>query len=45
MDYIRLAENMINVRLWGDFHRHQEVTKCWRKVNGKQLFRREIQIP
>ena len=35
MDYIRLTENMINVRLWSDFHRHQEVTKCHRKVNGE----------
>ena len=35
MEYIRLTENMINIKLWSDFHRHQEVTKCWRKTNGK----------
>lgn len=35
MEYIRLTENMINVKLWSDFHRHQEVTKCHRKVNGE----------
>lgn len=35
MEYIRLTENMINIKLWSDFHRHQEVTKCWRKTDGK----------
>lgn len=32
---IRLDE--ITVDLFSDFHRHQEVTKCWRKTGGKWI--------
>lgn len=35
MEYIRLTENMITEELFRDFHRHQEVTKCWRKIKGE----------
>ena len=35
MDFIRLTEEMINTGLFSDFHRHQVVTKCHRKIDGK----------
>lgn len=35
MDFIRLTEEMINTGLFSDFHRHQVVTKCHRKIGGK----------
>ena len=34
-DFIRLTDNMINMELFSDFHRHQVVTKCHRKINGE----------
>ncbi|MGN1101417.1 MAG: GNAT family N-acetyltransferase [Huintestinicola sp.] len=35
MDFIRLTEEMIKMGLFSDFHRHQVVTKCHRKINGE----------
>ena len=35
MEYKRVSEEMINMDLFRDFHRHQEVTKCLRKVSGE----------
>ncbi len=35
MEYIKLTDNMINTELFSDFHRHQVVTKCHRKINGE----------
>lgn len=32
---IRLTDEMINTELFSDFHRHQVVTKCHRKIDGK----------
>lgn len=29
-----LSERELTVSLFADFHRHQQVTKCWRKVDG-----------
>lgn len=34
-DFIRLTDEMINTELFADFHRHQVVTKCHRKINGE----------
>lgn len=35
VNYIQLTEKEIELPLFQGFHRHQEVTKCWRKENGK----------
>lgn len=35
MEYIKLTAEMISTDLFSDFHRHQVVTKCHRKVDGE----------
>lgn len=35
MEYIKLSADMIDRRLFANFIRHQVVSQCWRKVNGK----------
>lgn len=35
VNYIQLTEREIELPLFHGFRRHQEVTKCWRKENGK----------
>ncbi|MGN0639092.1 MAG: GNAT family N-acetyltransferase [Huintestinicola sp.] len=34
-DFIKLTDERINTDLFSDFHRHQVVTKCHRKINGE----------
>lgn len=35
MNYIKIGEQSINRELFAHFKRHQRVTKCWRKIDGK----------
>lgn len=35
-EYKELKENEINCELFADFIRHQEVTRCWRKIEEKK---------
>lgn len=35
MDYRKLSVDEISVSLFEHFHRHQVVTKCWRKIEGE----------
>lgn len=37
--YIQLTEKEIELPLFQGFQRHQEVTRCWRKENGKWLLK------
>lgn len=37
--YRNLCENEIDKNLFGNFKRHQTVTKCWRKESGKWVVR------
>lgn len=37
--YRKLCEEEINRELFGDFIRHQNVTKCWRKEKGSWVIR------
>ena len=34
---IMIADNELNTALFADFSRHQNITKCWRKVDGKWI--------
>ena len=38
-NYIQLTEKEIELQLFRGFRRHQEVTRCWRKENGKWLLK------
>jgi len=35
MNYRKLNYEELNIDLFSNFHRYQEVTKCWRKENGR----------
>ncbi|WP_460287213.1 GNAT family N-acetyltransferase [Clostridium sp. CTA-7] len=35
MKYIKINTEIINRELFSHFQRHQKVTKCWRKIDGK----------
>lgn len=35
MKFIKVEEESINRELFAYFHRHQTVTKCWRKIDGQ----------
>ena len=35
MEYRKIKYQELNIELFNNFIRHQEVTKCWRKENGK----------
>ena len=35
MEYINIEEKDITCELFTHFNRHQVVTKCWRKIDGK----------
>lgn len=35
MEFRYLKEEEININLFSNFQRHQEVSKCWRKIDGK----------
>lgn len=35
VNYVQLTENEIDLQLFYGFQRHQEVTRCWRKEDGK----------
>ena len=37
--YQTLSENEIYLELFKDFIRHQTVTKCWRRENGKWIIK------
>lgn len=39
MEYRKLNENEIDRQLFAHFIRHQNVTKCWRKVDGQWYIR------
>lgn len=39
LQYRSLYENEISRELFQDFVRHQKVTKCWRKENGKWVIK------
>lgn len=39
INYIQLTEEEIELQLFQGFRRHQEVTRCWRKENGKWLLK------
>ena len=39
MEYRKLRYEEINMDLFKSFHRHQKVTKCWRKENDKWLIK------
>lgn len=35
MEYIKIDSDTLSMKLFVNFKRHQEVTKCWRKIDGK----------
>lgn len=39
MDYRKLSYAELNIDLFSNFHRYQEVTKCWRKENGRWVIK------
>ena len=39
MKYKKLNYEELNIDLFNNFHRHQEVSKCWRKENGKWVIK------
>lgn len=39
MEYRELLTNEIDRQLFKGFERHQKVTQCWRKVNGKWIIK------
>lgn len=39
MKYRKLNYEELNIDLFNDFHRHQEVSKCWRKENDKWVIK------
>lgn len=39
MDYRKLSYEELNIDLFSNFHRYQEVTKCWRKENGRWVIK------
>ena len=38
-EYRRLSEDEICQELFNGFIRRQEVTKCWRKINGEWIIK------
>ncbi|WP_308780383.1 GNAT family N-acetyltransferase [uncultured Clostridium sp.] len=39
MEYRKIKYQELNIELFNNFIRHQEVTKCWRKENGKWVIK------
>lgn len=39
MNYRKLNYEELNIDLFSKFHRYQEVTKCWRKENGRWVIK------
>ena len=39
MKYRKLNYEELNIDLFDNFNRHQEVTKCWRKEDGKWVIK------
>ena len=39
MKYRKIKYQELNIELFNNFIRHQEVTKCWRKENGKWVIK------
>lgn len=39
MEFRYLKEEEININLFSNFQRHQEVSKCWRKIDGKWVIK------
>ncbi len=35
MEYIKIESESLSMKLFANFKRHQTVTKCWRKIDGK----------
>lgn len=35
MKYIKIEDECLSMKLFANFKRHQTVTKCWRKIDGK----------